>query len=810
MRFANISGTKPYHSIVDVPQDPIDRSDSGKISPYTISGETYAITAELSSSLDVSGSLNSKRLKQRQLYDKWLQGSASNSELGFIGDGNAISPSWTQKSIGLDCSYVVPTISSSDHESQILNAYRSGSVKLEDTLVAASGNSYYSKTSGRQIQHVIYKLSASNTLPLKTTHVSSASGTWAYPSVDEVGLRTISAASSYFLSVSGCFRSNSIFDPAVFEIEVTESGRIKDVRVWVEFIHDHRGGTGPTTSSDGVNNARFLASGLTGSLIRDYSHGLQSVVIALRSPNVYFPYAHPLWNAPAVRDFSKRTIVPYSTVTEGVFWERDYETDTPLSTEDNDLNDELLVDEFKKIPEIFKNSYLLWSGHAAEYDLYNVHDSFTSPQNMGRYREFDTDIDMRTIFTDSSRNLNPRNLTKFFTSHTNDSPGVGLGIFNMSGSTGLNSTYGLSYKYPSKTVFELFYDDAALLDVTGANFPWMLDSRIPPGNFLARDYTNLLDGTTTSSYNVPDGWLTGPNRTADTNEFTTFGMQLGPNDINAVYPLLDDVFVQKKSNIPIERTAGGYTFPEIIDPYFSPNTIGFRPGLRGTEARGKWILMIGMTADFLIGKGMIVKHRGGIWFRQFRLEFILEQGEDVNFNPQSRRRYRKPNTVSGPAGKRLIQIMSGSSEWDRGVNYVYAYQPDEYGRTIGITDKTGSNLNDFAVFTRLTGALADRLTGSGQAALNAYLNNEFGTPYIPISSGSGVDSSFFVFESIDQSRAQLLIKETLGQKPYLKQSHTLQSVLNRNRYLKDTLARREEILIGLNILEQKAIATGSF
>lgn len=61
--------------------------------------------------------------------------------------------------------------------------------------------------------------------------------------------------------------------------------------------------------------------------------------VALRSPNVNFYSAHPLWNDERLKGYDKR---PDSTVPR----ERD-----------------------RKIPELYKGTYLLWAGHAVEDDL---------------------------------------------------------------------------------------------------------------------------------------------------------------------------------------------------------------------------------------------------------------------------------------------------------------------------------------------------------------------------------------------------------------------------------------------------------
>src|SRR5205085_1403595 len=90
-----------------------------------------------------------------------------------------------------------------------------------------------------------------------------------------------------------------------------------------------------------------------------------------------------------------------------------------------------------------------------------------------------------------------------------------------------------------------------------------------------------------------------------------------------------------------------------------------------------------------------------------------------------------------------------AAAWDRGTNNVLVAVPEEYGRTVGITDNTGS-FTDFAVFSRITGTLQAFLTSSGHESMRrAYLRNEFGTPFIPLSSGSGESPAFQFFDEVD-------------------------------------------------------------
>jgi hypothetical protein len=779
----------------------------GTISPVSIVASIEAGTT-FSASLNASGNFNLRHSQQKSLYDRLLQGSALRSEVGEASDGSGIpyasqkatSPSWTQHTVGYRHGFVHQAFSSSFHEKSTLNAYVSGTMILESSIVPASGTAYYSKRTA--VKHLIYKLSASVNLPQIPASSSRP------PSNAELTITRVTGSSGFF-PVSGCFRANDIFNPSVFEIHVPEHGKIRDIKVWVEFIHDHRGGIGAI-------NSLYQTAG-TASSDQDRSVGLQSVVVALRSPNTNFSYAHPLWNSPSVNNFLKRTYrnldEAFAGYGHGPAWHGGF---------DGDESGTLPVP-FMGVPEIFRNSYLLWSGHSAEYDLFNVFsDYLAAPYTLPYYREFDTDIDMRTIFTDGSPIPNPRNLTFLYPNASDKSPGNGLMLTSITGTTeavifdGASVSNGVyvrfsntPYHFPTRYLAENFLTASTegwSFGVTGSGVPWMLDDRIPMGRIHR---TQALDHTVTgygflgphrttvvaTSSSPPEGWLTGPNGTANTNEFATKGMNMGPNTIQPVYPLLDDIYVTKKflTDKELVDNYGSNDNYEIIDPYFDTGIIGHRPGLRGTEVHGTWKLMIGLTADYQGGFGMRVRPRGGIWFRQFRLEFIIEQGEDATLTPQTRRRYRTTSHVEKRPGTYRFMIMSGSSEWDRGINYVYRVQPDEYGRTIGITDHTGSNISNFAVFTRVTGALADMLTGSQHAgARYSFLNNEFGTPYIPLSSGSGTPVSFNYFGSNHRKVSNLILSNVLRPTPIIKGMQTLKSITSRTRdFYQTTLDRRE-------------------
>ncbi len=815
LRFANKNtGTLDVHGPINILQPPINSlgETSGVVRIGSVSASLMAGPSTMSSSLSLSGNVNFNKLQQRDKYNRLLMGTAKRFEFGEAPDPGsntpyanqlATSPTWTQSAVGLRHGFVSQAISSSNYEIQNLNAYFSGTDNLETSAVPASGNLYYSKQN--RFRHVIYKLSASINLPDKPGNLTLCS-------TEEYGTRA--TGSNHFYQGSGSYRNNNINNPSVFEVFVPEYGKIRDIKVWVEFVHDRRCGFRPSTGS------AFLLGG-TGSYADDYAHhhGLQNIVIALKSPNVNFDFAHPLWN-------SKRLKEKFNNV---------------IST-----------------GSIFRSSYLLWAGHFAEgisgisssyqfsqasrfnytFDVlpfYTIKNEATSSNRILHYGMYDTDIDMRTIFTDSSTTPNYRHTNYLYpnaninslggTVYSIADPNKGL-LKNITGSSKLTN---MRYSIPANS------------HVTGYNIPWMLDSRIPPGYLFGESYTtyNDFDGTAvTTPMSPPNGWYTN-----SINEFLTTGSNLGPETIKPFYPLLDDVYVKKINSVDIYRffeqcdvsavctTAAGAAIPsEIID---LSSYDGMRPGLKGTEVHGVWKLLIG-NADLGYGDsnyGIVSKN--GYWFRNLRLEFILDQNPGSNNINNHGRKFNIGNSVPSKPGKNFLGIISGSYKGselpyqayslnknsliltqpnftiplptkeplDLGVNIIYTNVAEEYGRSYGITDNTGSDYTNYAVFTRITGTLAERLTGSGQGALHAYLHNEFGTPYIPISSGSGNIRDIGNINELAKQKA--MVSELLLQKPAIKQSQTLQAVLSRNNYFETLSQKRERLLSELNTYEEE-------
>lgn len=817
----------------------------------------------------VTGSLDLMRRRQRSAYDRLITGGILRSEVGESPDrslsGNfgivsssavyanqfATVPGWTQHQIGKHHAFVIPALSASggQHLMGRLNTFFSGTQPMEKSSVPASASMYYSKA--KRLVYKVYKLSASIDLPVDPITLEQ------YPSQMELG-----NPRSIFDPVSGSYRNNSYWNPSVFTIEIPDYGKIRDIRVWVEVVHDVRGGqgTGSLTSS-------------AGTFAPYYRGGLGGLQIALRSPNVVFPYSHPLWNDPKVSTQLKRQ-QPIS-IGGGAFvnYPQWYTSGSGGQ----------FGNKYQQVPELLRNSYLLWAGHSVEDDLAQ---SLSAPQtrasagnpisppgsndllpygdiNSGTlyllnlpggsypngfspfYAEWDADIDMRTVFWDGSPIPNPRDLSPLFVSPTDVSPGTGASLYgytlSASGETGVKcfpysgsaAALALWYSSPNSQAMVLAsasagtqWNTLSFLSATwldykptpgGFGFPWFYDGRIPAGALGGR---NVGTGGFPFS-GVPIGWLTSASAgipAPGPGEFpTSTGSNLGPANIRPVYPILDDVFVQKMYDEQYTglKATGASQLAQPLFTTFPPQhakVVGFRPGLRGTEVHGKWQLMIGVSADFDALNGMLGNQRCGYWFRQFRMELILDQGvESVDFYPSKTQRFKRPTYVPVRDGNRRVQIMSGSAEWDIGVNYVFTEQLPAYGRFIGIMDNTGSSA-DFAVFTRMTGALADQLAvssslpaPSGTAhTLYAYLHNEFGTPYIPISSGSSLSPAFQFFENTETLPVKTLVHEIINPRAIIPVANTATAFLNRLGVTKSrTVVAQQKILLSTKKLFNK-------
>lgn len=1102
---AALPGFISYHNVVDVALS----GDGGyiQISPPAPSlldtDDHFQVVRPVWHEPRVVG-FNNRRSRQRDIYNRLITGRAFRWEVGQSALSGALShsltapygstlatpPSWTQIRIGKHHEFVIGELSSSRHERDNLNSFLSGTAALETSPVPASASLYYSKQS--RFTRLVYKLSASAGMDKGVTNNVGPSQLENKPRNE-------------FTSISGSYVNTSPWKPAVFTIDVPDYGRIRDVRVWLEFIHDHRGGTG-TGSADASN---VFYGGGSGSNATDATVGLQGVQVALRSPNVSFGYAHPLWNDPTTVGFQTRpdtgvsgmynnapellrnsyllwdghainkglgvglgsltSSLPhnwyFSIPVTGAFTNQVYyasmkydnqgllniawvqpgekrvyirrpynnlgtisyavervasvagsptfygtlmrlgqsgsahlafatkvtslgslyyatsgsagwnvrslpqaiDTSTKfafaidsrerpmflarnqgaafglsgkfslytsgsgdgwqytdigtsrgfnspsfpsIQCDSNDKYHFCFVDSADdgnyiiygtsgtaglsterafaitgsinsptislalapgNIPtilycdlafpglRILKSGSTGWSvttamdttpgsilqlpsGDAALYSSGTLYamvqtmsyrgtptvDNFflftsgsqgynfelaqdnknitvdvtnangpgasitASPGNLialiyddesslvsnfgdlhlsvmsgnldsrdAAYYEYDTDIDMRTIFTDSSRVENPRRIQSLYTNGQTSALQINRARIANSYPSPLSAsvnTFNYNFLDPA------FYMSSWL---TGANFPWMLDARIPPGNFQGRNFSATASLPQGSS--PPSGWLTGPGGSNAVNEWPTTGSQIGPTDIRPVYPIMDDVYVEHAFTQPTSSLGS------------VKKVIGFRPGLRGTEVHGKWKILIGTNTN-VSGTTETGTTRGGIWFRQCRLEFLVDTGRGLRWTYAGHTKaYDKPSYVPQAPGKRVVGIISGSAAWDIGTGIISTVVRDEFGRSVGITNT--ENVSGFAVFSQLTGSLVTALSASGQLAgvQASFLSNEFGTPYIPISSGSGEVPTFKAFTAADAQATREVVDAVLNPTTIVPRDNTLRAFLARSK-----------------------------
>lgn len=354
---------------------------------------------------------------------------------------------------------------------------------------------------------------------------------------------------------------------------------------------------------------------------------------------------------------------------------------------------------------IWNNSYILWIGRSGSLDspASNVHGAIS------RCSTWQRDRHIRTVFCDNARYKNPLHLDSSYrtTGATNHNPSEEAGS-------------------PSG-------------DAYGADYPWMGD---PDDDGISGVSTHTSDEFASLGSSPPRGWLNGPGGTAAASEWPTTGSNYGADYIKPVYPLLDNV-VEKTIKTP------GFGPSQIIDKAYE----GYRPGLRGTEMNGVWELVVVNNRDYYtVGGGGFAyandaEKRKICYFRQFRLEITYEKNLKTT---TSLNRFKRGSVSKGGFGGRYAYI-TGSSGITYGALYgrnyysaplrgeyeteVYSVADEQPGMTFGITDNTGSS--DFAVFSKLTGSIETVISGSQYVNLQyKFLNNEFGTPLIPLNSGS--------------------------------------------------------------------------
>jgi hypothetical protein len=213
---------------------------------------------------------------ERRYLDQKLLGlgtGALGRSLGVTTITTGSIPSWTNSHIR-NSAFVATVLSSSNHESQVLNAFRSGSEAIEQTSVPASASMYYSKKS--TLNKIIAKKTASffDTVVRDTNPGVTREGEMV-PVSFTTGLGTylnVGTGSQF----GGGIQSETAFNyPAHIYIDVPVSGKLIDIAVWLELHH--------------VSSSQTPMP-------------LGSLAVALSCPNINPGQAHPMYSLPGIRD----------------------------------------------------------------------------------------------------------------------------------------------------------------------------------------------------------------------------------------------------------------------------------------------------------------------------------------------------------------------------------------------------------------------------------------------------------------------------------------------------------------------------
>lgn len=615
----------------------------------------------LTSSIFLEGSVSKGMRYERRKYSQTLlgrSGSEPNGGLPYCSlvDANLTGtlgiPSWTKAYLGpnRNSAFVNVALSSSDHESQVLNLFNSGTEPMESSAVPVTHSLYYSKQS--QLNRIIVKLTSSQATGL----------------IDDANFGTLVSPTA------------SINQPLKFNFSVPVTGKLTDIKIWVEIVM--------LSSSNAVSSTGSAGALLWAAITGNYQP-LESLGISLRSPNVSWPrhWAHPIMNDPGYN--------AHATLT---------------GTGAN------ILEHTRDPQEFYRDSFLIWESPALfDTDYWTFPIFSTGNVTVGLTRQtlpvWERDWGMRTVFYDGSPISNPR----FFSIITNSVEMQANGAPCVSGTwPTLNTVNPGTYQH-------------------GNNVPWYTDSGSWGNN------SAVLNG-----YNVagspPSGWLTGPGGTANPGEWPTTGSNLGATSVRPMYPFLDPLYqgLYPPSSPPSKWSAGLPAPPGIGFPYPDyQQWQGFRPGLRDTEISGTWTLMFARPPSGSVDLGESVNP--WMFVRQARIEIVYSQNRGGTGVSRIFSRGKSPRR----GGPRFLGVISGSDRYhnsDTGasaqgcfVHSTWTTEQTTPGTIFGIFIGTGSAPADVALEWRLSGGVLAAASGSGPAWLT---NNSYGMPAIPFVSWS--------------------------------------------------------------------------
>lgn len=328
------------------------------------------------SSLFLEGSISRGRGYERKKLNATLLGQPvfavdrppfpSPTVIDLNSTGTFVSPSWTHASIGTNQSFVISALTSSDVENRFFNTFTSGTQALEVSAVPTSATLYYSKES--RLTTVMVKKTAS------VSDITVRSGSWVPKSFIAASGCLFSVvtgvAEDALVPSEGVSKQSSVWAPASILVPVTASGRIVDIKVWVELIQG-------SSSAD-----PFPLGGLG---------------VALRSPNVTWGNAHPIRNDPNL-------IRIYTSPGDTFSW---------LAGTHEGFR-RMYAGTGSNVNRFYHDTFLMWEGPAI-FDAASVTNMPTVNATDGgqfgkHYAVWQKDRGMRTVFSDGGITPNPRHL----------------------------------------------------------------------------------------------------------------------------------------------------------------------------------------------------------------------------------------------------------------------------------------------------------------------------------------------------------------------------------------------------------------
>lgn len=187
-------------------------------------------STDVANSVGSFGSYQDTRLVNQQLLGLGTGSLGRAQGLSTVLTSSVV-PSWTNAHLGQNAAFIIPTLSSSNHESQVLGAFVSGTEPLESSAVPASATLYYSKKT--KYSKVVVKKSASYFDTVAPSGYAKGVNGFYPPAQFLPGSGSLMSLISSSIDAD----MSTPYTPGVLLFDVPVSGKLVDISVWVELHH---------------------------------------------------------------------------------------------------------------------------------------------------------------------------------------------------------------------------------------------------------------------------------------------------------------------------------------------------------------------------------------------------------------------------------------------------------------------------------------------------------------------------------------------------------------------------------------------